>query len=169
MPIVVINASELNAFFLKFVLWVPPRNPLNTYRILIWFGAPAVPLSRPPLPEPPHARRPPAPLRAAAMAMPATKEYYEFITLQRGSRFRKLGTFAWLSLACAALEALVILKFSRGMFVDSGMPRDALWIWGCILGGVIVTFSSMIKSRRFRGPHRGEADYHDSGEDLHVE
>ena len=28
---------EVNAFFLKYELWVPPRNPLNTYRLLLWW------------------------------------------------------------------------------------------------------------------------------------
>lgn len=38
-PVLVVTASELNAFFLKYALWVPPENPINTYRIIIWFGA----------------------------------------------------------------------------------------------------------------------------------
>lgn len=35
---------EVNAFFLKYVLWVPPLNPLNTYRLILLFlmGIPAV-------------------------------------------------------------------------------------------------------------------------------
>ena len=45
-------ACEVNAFFLKFVLWVPPRNPLNTYRLFIFF----------------------------LMVIPAVNEYYDFIT-----------------------------------------------------------------------------------------
>jgi hypothetical protein len=28
---------EVNAFFLKLCLWIPPRNPLNSYRLLIWW------------------------------------------------------------------------------------------------------------------------------------
>jgi phosphatidylserine synthase 2 len=42
--VVAINMVELNAFFLKFVLWVPPRNLLNTYRLYIWWsiGLPGV-------------------------------------------------------------------------------------------------------------------------------
>lgn len=35
---------EVNVFFLKYALWVPPTNPLNTARLVLWLlvGAPAV-------------------------------------------------------------------------------------------------------------------------------
>eukprot|EP00753_Platysulcus_tardus_P005718 PLAT13641.1.p2 GENE.PLAT13641.1~~PLAT13641.1.p2 ORF type:complete len:420 (+),score=216.93 PLAT13641.1:38-1261(+) len=36
---VAISVMMLNAFFLKFVLWVPPSNPLNVYRLLLWYIA----------------------------------------------------------------------------------------------------------------------------------
>ncbi len=29
--------AQVNAFFLKYVLWIPPLNPLNTIRLLILF------------------------------------------------------------------------------------------------------------------------------------
>jgi len=29
---------ELNAFFLKFVLWIPPPHPINVTRIFLWWG-----------------------------------------------------------------------------------------------------------------------------------
>ena len=35
--VVIILLFELNHFFLKTVLWVPPINPLNTYRLTILF------------------------------------------------------------------------------------------------------------------------------------
>lgn len=28
---------ELNTFFLKFCLWIPPRNPLIVYRLVLWW------------------------------------------------------------------------------------------------------------------------------------
>lgn len=34
---VLILIVEVNAFFLKFCLWIPPLNPLNSYRLLIWW------------------------------------------------------------------------------------------------------------------------------------
>jgi len=34
---VVFMAVELNTFFLKFCLWIPPRNPLIVYRLVLWW------------------------------------------------------------------------------------------------------------------------------------
>ncbi|KAF2073369.1 hypothetical protein CYY_005314 [Polysphondylium violaceum] len=31
-----ISVIELNAFFLKTLLWIPPPNPINIYRLLLW-------------------------------------------------------------------------------------------------------------------------------------
>ena len=28
---------QVNAFFLKYILWLPPLNPLNTYRLTLLF------------------------------------------------------------------------------------------------------------------------------------
>ena len=35
-PVAVMLAFDLNVFFLKYALWLPPTNPLNTYRLLLW-------------------------------------------------------------------------------------------------------------------------------------
>lgn len=42
--LIFMNLVEINAFFLKYILWIPPRNPLNTYRLILWFfiGMPAI-------------------------------------------------------------------------------------------------------------------------------
>jgi len=39
-----IQTQELNAFFLKQLLWIAPSSPLNVYRLVIWFflGCPSV-------------------------------------------------------------------------------------------------------------------------------
>mmetsp|Transcript_58974 Transcript_58974/g.144638 ORF Transcript_58974/g.144638 Transcript_58974/m.144638 type:complete len:472 (+) Transcript_58974:103-1518(+) len=29
--------QDFNAFALKYILWMPPRNPLNTYRLILWW------------------------------------------------------------------------------------------------------------------------------------
>lgn len=34
---VVFMTVELNTFFLKFCLWIPPRNPLVVYRLILWW------------------------------------------------------------------------------------------------------------------------------------
>jgi hypothetical protein len=36
LPVAVMLTFELNVFFLKYALWVPPTNPLNTYRLILW-------------------------------------------------------------------------------------------------------------------------------------
>jgi hypothetical protein len=36
---------ELNTFFLKFCLWVPPRNPMIVYRLILWWLI-AIPTTR---------------------------------------------------------------------------------------------------------------------------
>lgn len=34
---IVFLTVELNTFFLKFCLWVPPRNPVIVYRLILWW------------------------------------------------------------------------------------------------------------------------------------
>ena len=94
-------AVQVNAFFLKYVLWIPPLNPLNTYRLLL----------------------------LALLALPATKEYYTFIDSEETDIFNKLGPFAWLATAVAVGETLVCVKFGRGMF-PKPWPSTVLLIWG---------------------------------------
>ena len=91
----------MNAFFLKYVLWIPPLNPLNTYRLILLFLG----------------------------ALPATKEYYEFIESEESDIFNKLGPFAWLATAVALAETLLCMKFGAGMFPKPWPPR-VLWAWG---------------------------------------
>lgn len=37
-PITFFILFEVNHFFLKYVFWIPPRNPLNTYRLVLLLG-----------------------------------------------------------------------------------------------------------------------------------
>jgi phosphatidylserine synthase 2 len=48
--ILMMETLELNAFFLKFVLYIPPASPYNVYRLVFWF----------------------------ALSLPATREYYAY-------------------------------------------------------------------------------------------
>ena len=34
---IVFLTVELNTFFLKFCLWIPPRNPVIVYRLILWW------------------------------------------------------------------------------------------------------------------------------------
>ena len=73
--VLLVLSFDVNVFFLKYALWIPPTNPLNTYRLILWF----------------------------CCALPAVREYYVYLegnTAQGvDSRFRKLGNFAWLAIA----------------------------------------------------------------------
>jgi len=84
-----ILAVEVLAFFIKYILWIPPRNPLNTYRLLIWFGKVPGRIKG-------NSRR-----SSAAMGLPAVREYFEFLEGRPigDSTFVKLGPFAWLGAA----------------------------------------------------------------------
>jgi len=88
---------DLMAFFMKTILWVPPLHPLNTYRLLLIF----------------------------TIALPAVREYYEYIT---NPRLRRLGPHAWTILACIGLEMLVCMKLGKGEF-PSPMPAHIMWGW----------------------------------------
>ena len=76
---------EVNHFFLKYELWVPPLNPLNTYRLSFMF----------------------------LMGLPAVKQYYEFMDTEQGD-ISKLGAYAWLALAIALAETLAVAKWGKG-------------------------------------------------------
>ncbi|XP_057841323.1 CDP-diacylglycerol--serine O-phosphatidyltransferase 1 isoform X1 [Cryptomeria japonica] len=84
--IIVFLTVELNAFFLKFCLWIPPRNPLNAYRLIIWW----------------------------LIAVPTIREYNSY--LQDRKSIKKVGTFCWLSLAICIVELLICIKFGHGLY-----------------------------------------------------
>lgn len=56
--IIVMEVVELNAFFLKYVLYVPPPNPLNALRLLLWF----------------------------LISIPAAREYYQYFSDENTKR-----------------------------------------------------------------------------------
>ncbi|KAK9815001.1 hypothetical protein WJX73_004520 [Symbiochloris irregularis] len=118
-PIIFILIAEVNAFFLKFILWVPPLNPLNTYRLVLLF----------------------------AMALPAVREWYLFIESDNSDLFNKLGPSAWLACAVVLAETLVCVKFGRGMFPEPWPPR-VLWAWGSFLA-VFGTFMAVWSVRHY--------------------
>ncbi|KAL6626606.1 hypothetical protein ACP70R_030332 [Stipagrostis hirtigluma subsp. patula] len=86
---IVFMAVELNTFFLKFCLWIPPRNPLIVYRLVLWW----------------------------LIAIPTIREYNTY--LQDRKPFKKVGSFCWLSLAICILELLICIKFGHGLFPKS--------------------------------------------------
>ncbi len=110
-PVLIMLLFEANHFFLKFELWVPPTNPLNTYRLIItWL-----------------------------MAMTGIREYYDYIEAPPGSN-AKLGAYAWLGIAIACAETAAAVKFGRGLF-PAPWPRPVLAGWGAAAAVFAVTFS----------------------------
>ena len=151
------------AFFLKFILWVPPTNPLNTYRLIIWFRA-SLPPSIKSATRHSHihacGNSPIAMamgfsssqvqaltwsspiiwcyrLSAAVMGLPATLEYYEYIN-SPSSTVMKIGFFAWLTLAVTVVEILICIKFGRRVFT-APWPQHVVWFWA-ITGALSCTF-----------------------------
>ncbi|XP_020547435.1 CDP-diacylglycerol--serine O-phosphatidyltransferase 1-like isoform X2 [Sesamum indicum] len=86
---VVFLTVELNTFFLKFCLWIPPRNPLIIYRLVLWW----------------------------LIAIPTIREYNSY--LQDRKIVKKVGAFCWLSLAICIVELLICIKFGHGLFPNA--------------------------------------------------
>ncbi|KAL0424688.1 UNVERIFIED_CONTAM: CDP-diacylglycerol--serine O-phosphatidyltransferase 1 [Sesamum radiatum] len=86
---IVFLTVELNTFFLKFCLWIPPRNPLIIYRLVLWW----------------------------LIAIPTIREYNSY--LQNRKTVKKVGAFCWLSLAICIVELLICIKFGHGLFPNA--------------------------------------------------
>ncbi|KAJ6810151.1 putative CDP-diacylglycerol--serine O-phosphatidyltransferase 1 isoform X1 [Iris pallida] len=101
---VVFMTVELNTFFLKFCLWIPPRNRVVIYRLILWW----------------------------LLAIPTIREYNTYLQ-DRFSQFtlkpvKKVGAFCWLSLAICIVELLICIKFGHGLFPKS-MPAWLIVFW----------------------------------------
>jgi phosphatidylserine synthase 2 len=73
------------------------------------------------------------------MALPAMKEYYEFIESDHSDIFRKMGTYAWLGMAIAFVETLAAVKFGHGLFPEP-WPRRVVVAWGTGLAAFCLVF-----------------------------
>nr|XP_043638593.1 CDP-diacylglycerol--serine O-phosphatidyltransferase 1-like [Erigeron canadensis] len=83
---IVFLTVELNTFFLKFCLWIPSRNPVIVYRLILWW----------------------------LIAIPTVREYNSY--LQDRKPVKKVGAFCWLSVAICIIELLICIKFGHGLF-----------------------------------------------------
>eukprot|EP00898_Chlorokybus_atmophyticus_P003612 jgi/Chlat1/4251/Chrsp27S04325 len=106
--LLLIEACEVNCFFLKGLLWVPPRNYLNTARLSLWF----------------------------LIALPAVFEYYHFIDADEGVA-HKMGPYAWMAFAIIIAEILVEFKFGRGEFPQP-WPKHVLVAWGMVGAAFVI-------------------------------
>uniref|UniRef100_A0A803KUR3 CDP-diacylglycerol--serine O-phosphatidyltransferase n=1 Tax=Chenopodium quinoa TaxID=63459 RepID=A0A803KUR3_CHEQI len=83
---IVFLTVELNTFFLKFCLWIPPRNPIIIYRLILWW----------------------------LIAIPTIREYNSY--LQDRKPIKKVGALCWLALAICIVELLICIKFGHGLY-----------------------------------------------------
>ncbi|KAL2894189.1 CDP-diacylglycerol--serine O-phosphatidyltransferase 1, partial [Bienertia sinuspersici] len=83
---IVFLTVELNTFFLKFCLWIPPRNPIIIYRLILWW----------------------------LIAVPTIREYNSY--LQDRKQVKKVGALCWLALAICIVELLICIKFGHGLY-----------------------------------------------------
>eukprot|EP01117_Protostelium_nocturnum_P013513 TRINITY_DN5047_c0_g1_i3.p1 TRINITY_DN5047_c0_g1~~TRINITY_DN5047_c0_g1_i3.p1 ORF type:complete len:412 (+),score=101.41 TRINITY_DN5047_c0_g1_i3:507-1742(+) len=96
---VVLNVVELNAFFLKYVLYIPPPHIINILRLFLVWG----------------------------LAMPATREFYQYVSDPLCKRF---GTSCWLVVAGASLELLVWVKYARSQrMFEKPAPTVVVYSW----------------------------------------
>jgi phosphatidylserine synthase 2 len=86
---IVFLTVELNTFFLKFCLWIPPRNSVVIYRLILWW----------------------------LLAIPTIREYNTY--LQDSKPVKKVGAYCWLSLAICIVELLICIKFGHGLYPKS--------------------------------------------------
>ncbi|KAJ0038679.1 hypothetical protein Pint_22167 [Pistacia integerrima] len=119
---IVFLTVELNTFFLKFCLWIPPRNPVIIYRLILWW----------------------------LIAIPTIREYNTY--LQDRKPVKKVGAFCWLSLAICIIELLICIKFGHGLYPKSmPLWLVMFWTSvGVVLGTFLILWSykSLCRKRR---------------------
>ncbi|KAL4456162.1 hypothetical protein ABPG74_014123 [Tetrahymena malaccensis] len=106
------NLVDLSFFFNKFVLWIRPSHPVLSFRtFMIGF-----------------------------LAIPATREYYEYIS---NPQQKRLGGVCWLTQAIIYSELLVFLKNYNGQFIEA-FPDYIIQIWIVIIGVIIAIFIALL-------------------------
>eukprot|EP00696_Hemimastix_kukwesjijk_P020295 gnl/Hemi2/9864_TR3437_c0_g1_i1.p1 gnl/Hemi2/9864_TR3437_c0_g1~~gnl/Hemi2/9864_TR3437_c0_g1_i1.p1 ORF type:complete len:442 (+),score=111.01 gnl/Hemi2/9864_TR3437_c0_g1_i1:190-1515(+) len=102
---------DLNAFFLKYILWIPYTHEFNIYRMVLW----------------------------TLIAAMAVRQYYDY--LNDKSDRATLGQACWLSIACLLIELLISIKFGKGMFPNPMPTTIFLcWCGGVGLAACILVF-----------------------------
>jgi len=130
----VLLGAELNVFFLKQLLWVPSDNPLVSVRLAFIF----------------------------AWALPATREYYEYVSHSR--RIVRMGSHAAMLLSTVALELLCIVKWSQGELTEPMPPRIKI-AWAIFLTGLVVY---PLKKFGIRRRHRRNGSRPTNGSAAHA-
>ncbi|CAN0877045.1 CDP-diacylglycerol--serine O-phosphatidyltransferase 1 [Linum grandiflorum] len=113
---IVFMTVELNTFFLKFCFWIPPRNPVIIYRLILWW----------------------------LIAIPTIREYNSY--LQDRKPDKKVGAFCWLSVAICIVELLICIKFGHGLYPNPmPRPLVMFWTFaGVSLVAFMLVWSSQL-------------------------
>ena len=117
--VAVTSLSELNAFSLKYLLWIPVNSNLNLYRLILW----------------------------ACMGAPAYREYFYYLTQK--DQTKRLGPQLWICFLCVYTELLISIKLgiaSDWMNMDFWFPPIVKILWGITLA-VIVSVSIYLPSK----------------------
>ena len=105
--VVLMEVVELNAFFLKFVLHVPPPSPLNAMRLALWFG----------------------------LALPAVHEYYHYDT-DEGARRMGPNLWLALT-AAGAEVLLIVKVARETDFPGAHVPDVVVACWSVALAALV--------------------------------
>jgi phosphatidylserine synthase 2 len=148
----------VNAFFLKYILWIPPTNPLNTLRLLILFLA-ALPTAKvwhfnvgvahADVESVTRCSSSVVVIPRSLDSSHTLQEYYAYIDDTAVNGSRKLGFFAWLYCSMAVVETAVVIKFGRGMFPEP-WPAHVLWFWIIVGTSFAVIMSVWVLRMRSR-------------------
>ena len=88
---------ELNAFYLKYLMWIPPNHSLNIIRLCLY----------------------------VAMGAVSFREGYQLLS---DRKCKRLGTQAWVCVACIIIETLICVKFGKDEFTEP-MPTHISVFW----------------------------------------
>lgn len=124
---IVFLTVELNTFFLKFCLWIPPRNSVVIYRLILWWLL-AIPTIREYNSYLQDRCIPMFSIYILSiecwwMPILATSEQVLDILCPYNVIFyrkpvKKVGAYCWLSLAICIVELLICIKFGHGTLVS---------------------------------------------------
>ncbi|KAI7886111.1 PSS-domain-containing protein [Lichtheimia hyalospora FSU 10163] len=103
---------ELNCFYLKYLLWVPPEHPLNTYRLTLMF----------------------------LFSLPAARDVYQYLMDgPNDNGTKRLGAHAWLMICNVMTESIICLKFAENEFPVPA-PMAVKIGWSIVAAIVLVIF-----------------------------
>jgi phosphatidylserine synthase 2 len=115
-----ILAVDCDSFFLKYMYWIPAEHWLVQFRIAIW----------------------------AFSAIPATKEFYEYVTNKYCYR---IGPFIWMLTFTLFVELSIMFKYGSTIFVED-FPFHVKVIWTILitvfLAGGVYAYSNQKKSEK---------------------